>query len=266
MSETGAVARAELFDMHFHLGFCADPAASARALARAGAGGLTCSVTLEDFARQQRALAGSADLRAAAGLHPWWVERGEGASPRLEALVAHVGRERFVGEVGLDFAPRRAATRDAQLDVLRAVARACACAGDKVLSIHAVRAAGTVLDVLEAAGTLSGDAGCACIFHRFSGSSDELVRARRAGCLFSVHPCMLASSRGRAYVRQVPADRLLLETDAPAAEGAPFDAAEQRAALEYLVASIARERGEDAGELAGRIACTSRALLGIDAC
>ena len=54
------------------------------------------------------------------------------------------------------------------------------------------------------------------IFHWFSGTSDELVRARNAGCYFSVNERMLASKRGREYTRQIPLDRLLLETDAPA--------------------------------------------------
>ena len=54
------------------------------------------------------------------------------------------------------------------------------------------------------------------IFHWFSGTSDEFVRARIAGCYFSVNERMLATKRGREYARQIPLDRLLLETDAPA--------------------------------------------------
>ena len=46
--------------------------------------------------------------------------------------------------------------------------------------------------------------------------SDELVRARNAGCYFSVNERMLATKRGREYARQIPLDRQLLETDAPA--------------------------------------------------
>ena len=64
----------------------------------------------------------------------------------------------------------------------------------------------------------------AIIFHWFSGTSDELVRARDADCYFSVNERMLASKRGREYARQIPLDRLLLETDAPAEANAETSA------------------------------------------
>ena len=87
----------------------------------------------------------------------------------------------------------------------------------RVISIHAVRSAGTVLDVLESHGLLIPNSDSpVIIFHWFSGTSDELVRARNAGCYFSVNERMLATKRGREYARQIPLDRLLLETDAPA--------------------------------------------------
>ena len=86
-----------------------------------------------------------------------------------------------------------------------------------MISIHAVRSAGAVLDVLESHGLLIPNPNSpAIIFHWFSGTSDELARARNAGCNFSVNERMLASKRGREYARQIPLDRLLLETDAPA--------------------------------------------------
>ena len=53
--------------------------------------------------------------------------------------------ERFIGEVGLDFGRDRTATRDVQVAAFERVARACA-GGGKVLSIHAVKAAGEALD------------------------------------------------------------------------------------------------------------------------
>ena len=56
------------------------------------------------------------------------------------------------------------------------------------------------------------------ILHWFSGTSDELTRARRLGCYFSLNACW-KRNEGRAYARAVSADRLLLETDEPPHEG-----------------------------------------------
>lgn len=248
------------FDMHCHLGFCEDATQAARALAAAGVGAFSNTVTPAEFAEQQAVLADAVNVRVGAGLHPWWVGEYDVAADwdRLYSLVA---RNRFIGEVGLDLSPRRADTREAQLDALACVAHACARTGRKVLSVHAVRAVDQVLDVLEHASVFGGLTGNACILHWFSGTSDQLTRARRVGCYFSVNPRMLDSKRGRAYVQAIPADRLLLETDEPASEGAPWSAARVRGSLEETLTQLAALRGDDPAQLRERIAQTSRTLL-----
>ena len=248
------------FDTHCHLGFCEDATQAARALAAAGVGAFSNTVTPAEFAEQQAVLADAVNVRVGAGLHPWWVGEYDVAAnwDRLYSLVA---RNRFIGEVGLDLSPRRADTREAQLDALACVAHACARTGRKVLSVHAVRAVDQVLDVLEHASVFGGLTGNACIIHWFSGTSDQLTRARRAGCYFSVNPRMLDSKRGRAYAQAIPADRLLLETDEPASAGASWSAARVRKLLEETLTQLAALRGDDSAELRERIAQTSRTLL-----
>ena len=248
------------FDMHCHLGFCEDATQAARALAAAGVGAFSNTVTPAEFAEQRVALAGAGNVRAGVGLHPWWAGEFDPFADwdRLYGLVA---RNRFIGEVGLDFSPRHADTHKAQLDALVCVAHACARTGNKVLSAHAVHAVDQVLDVLERASVFGGMTGNACIIHWFSGTSDQLTRARRAGCYFSVNPRMLESKRGRACAQAIPVDRLLLETDEPASADAPWDAARVRGLLEETLQQLAALRGDDPAELRERIAQTSRALL-----
>lgn len=248
-----------LFDMHCHLGFCEDAAQAARELAAAGVGAFSNTVTLAEFAAQQVALAGAANVRVGCGLHPWWV--GEDAAADFDALCAVVERQRFVGEVGLDFSPSHVATRQAQMAVLLQVADVCGRVGSKVVSLHAVRAVDDVLDVLEDTGALAEAAGNACIIHWFSGTSDQLTRARRLGAFFSVNPRMLQSKRGRAYAQAMPGNRLLLETDLPAQAGASWDAERVRQLLGQTACQLAELRGEDVADLQERIAATSRALL-----
>ena len=88
----------------------------------------------------------------------------------------------------------------------------------RVISIHDVRSAGAVLDVLESHGLLIPNPDSpATIFHWFSGTSDELVaRVMRAVIFRVTNGGCSATKRGREYARQIPLDRLLLETDAPA--------------------------------------------------
>ena len=210
-------------DMHDHLGWFRDPVAVARAAAARGLGMLAVTVTPEEFLQLRPRLAGIESVRLAVGLHPWWVRDATDA----DTLCELVGRARFVGEIGLDASPRRSSNWDAQLAAFERICAACASTSvppaPKVLSIHAVRAATAALDVLERTGASER---CRCVLHWFAGSSDELWRAVRLGCRFSLGERSLATRRGREYARILPADRLLTETDLPEGEGARSSASD----------------------------------------
>ena len=102
------------------------------------------------------------------------------------------------------------------------------------------------------------------IFHRFGGTSDELTRLIRTGGYISVNPLMLRTKRGRAYVSQVPVDRLLLETDLPrepvSGDAAEVVATEVIAALRETVAEVAALRKMDEAELANELANNAKTL------
>ena len=105
------------------------------------------------------------------------------------------------------------------------------------------------------------------IFHRFGGSSDELTRLIKQGGYISVNPAMLATKRGRAYVTQVPADRLLLETDLPERTETGDDLGKNHAGelietLNTTVNTLATLRHQDLGELASHIKRTAQQLYG----
>ena len=201
-----------LADMHCHLDFSSDMAALARLAQAHGVAAFSNTVTPEGYLAARDALAGFPNVRTGVGLHPWWVADGRCGAEQVELACRLIQETRFVGEVGLDFAPRREGTFETQLDAFERIVDACCAQGGKVISIHAVRSATAVLDVLEHHHATRSNA---CILHWFSGSSQELARARELGCHFSVNPNMLATKRGRAYVRQIPPNRLLLETDLP---------------------------------------------------
>lgn len=154
-------------------------------------------------------------IKLAVGLHPWWVPADKGClAEELRAFDCALPETSYVGEVGLDFSKRRIATRDAQLCAFRHIAGACAKEGGKVLSIHCVKAYDDALNILKSSGCL---ASCTCIFHWFSGSFPQLAQAVDAGCFFSVSARMLETKKGREYAKAIPLQKMLLETDAPAA-------------------------------------------------
>lgn len=208
-----------LIDAHCHLDLMAYPNAVADETAAIGLGVFDCGVDPRDFAAAKKRASRYPNIIAGVGLHPWWLADGRCGPAEVNLLCKVAAQERYIGEVGLDFSARFAGSEPLQIQALDRLCDAlvqCPLAG-RVISIHAVRSAGAVLDVLESHGLLIPNPDSpAIIFHWFSGTSDELVRARNVGCYFSVNERMLASKRGREYARQIPLDRLLLETDAPA--------------------------------------------------
>ena len=255
-----------LFDMHLHLDSYGQPVAVARELDALGVGALAVTTTPRGYERNAE-LADEPNVRLAAGLHPWWFDDARHDPENLDALLAHVATTRFVGEVGLDFLEKHAprTTWDLQRDALGRVLKACAKASSPsaphVVSLHGVRAATGVLDLLEATGC---DRRCACVLHWFSGSNEELWRAIRMGCWFSCGPLMMGVKRSKEYVRLIPADRLLLETDYPWSDARqePRQAAEQiRDGLLSAAGSIAAARGCAADEVLALARQNSAALL-----
>ena len=185
-----------------------------------------------------------------------------GGSPTAAAVLP----KSICGEVGLDFSARFAGSEPLQIQALN---RLCDTLVQypltgRVISIHAVRSAGTVLDVLESHGLLipSPDSP-AIIFHWFSGTSDELVRARNVGCYFSVNERMLASKRGREYARQIPLDRLLLETDAPAEANTETSAQSLIKSLTRTSMRIASLKNCDAKRIESAVLANAHSIFGL---
>lgn len=156
------------------------------------------------------------------GLHPWHLGGEAEAERAVGCFAEQLHRTRFIGEIGLDFSPRRVERSPAPVQLaalrqllhhVREAATNCPPSQPMVLSLHAVRSASELLDLLEEAGVA--EQGIVPVFHRFSGTSQELTRLVRMGGHLSVHPQLLSTKRGRAYVTQVPADRLLVESDLP---------------------------------------------------
>ena len=252
----------ELYDMHCHLGFMSNALEVARDAEALGLALFANTVTPHEYKASLRELAHQPNVRIGVGLHPWWIADGRATANDVDLAVAQVDASAYVGEVGLDYSPAHAdpTSYARQLCVFERIIRACAFEPyperTRVISIHAVRSASAVLDVLERTDCFSE---CHCIFHWFSGTSDELHRAVRAGCWFSINEMMLSTRRGREYARQIPDGQLLTETDLPPKEREPFAAAEIVASLERTLSQLEAIRGKDVREIAAKNAQT---LLG----
>lgn len=204
-------------DLHIHLDQFDDPVATARTAEESGTALLCATTTPSGYLEARKALSDCPNVRVAAGLHPWWLD-GRCGEEDIALLLSLIPGERYIGEIGLDFMEKHASrdTWELQEETFGRICSAAAESSDpgmpKVLTVHSVRASRTVLEILRATGCLER---CICILHWFSDSADLLWDAIHAGCWFSLGERSLRTGKGREYIKLVPRDRLLLETDMP---------------------------------------------------
>jgi len=208
------MSRPGLVDSHVHLtDFEAgtDIGAIVEQATAAGVTHLVCNGTSEDDWHEVLDVAAlHREVRPCLGLHPWFVpSRSAKWLDTLEELIKSTGCS--IGETGLDKCVEsldKTAQEDAfraQLDLARRY--------DRPITIHCVRSWGWLRDVLAGEPALPDR----MLLHAYGGPPDMVKPLADLGAYFSFSGKVLDETHGRARaaLRAIPADRLLVETDAP---------------------------------------------------
>jgi len=239
-------------DNHCHLPGT-DPARAAELVAEARAGGVTrlinvgCDVA-ESLAAIEVARANDG-VWATAGVHPHDAKQGiDGLRDLLDApeVVA-------VGECGLDFHYNKS-PEDVQREVFAQQIR-LAHEHDLALVIHTRDAWDQTFGIL-AAETVPDRT----VFHCFTGGPREAERCLELGAVLSFSGIVTFPSAPelREAALLCPADRMMVETDAPFLAPVPFRGKPNRPTLVSVVgAAIAELRGVSADELATTTSATA---------
>lgn len=209
MSGSNTSTTAGLVDFHCHLDLYPDHQAAVQEAEDAGVFTLAVTTTPRAWTRNHELAQRTRHVRAALGLHPQLVAERSGELDLWDKLLSET---RYVGEVGLDAGPRFYESFELQKRVFQHVLQRCAEAGDKIITIHSIRAAKAVLDHIEA---YLPPARGKVVLHWFSGSKSEARRALEMGCYFSINAAMLEKGRHASLFAAIPPDRLLTETDGP---------------------------------------------------
>jgi TatD DNase family protein len=212
-----------LIDSHCHLDYFTEAERPA-VLDRAAAAGVAEMVTIGTTMSQSRGLPALAEARSniwcTVGVHPHHAAEAAIPAPEEIAELAQHPRVIGIGESGLDYFYDRA-PRDVQQANFRAHIRAARLAG-MPLAIHARDADTDIADILENEYGTGGD--FAFLLHCFSSSRTLAERAVALGGFVSFSGILTfpKSSELREIARDLPADRLLVETDAPYLAPVPF--------------------------------------------
>lgn len=160
------------------------------------------------------------DIYTAVGTHPHDARLfDDKAEQRITGLIKQSSRVIAWGEIGLDFHYDNS-PRDVQMEVFRRQLQLARAAGLPVI-IHTREAEDETIDILESEWA---DAKHHGIMHCFSGSLALAHRALELGFLISLSGIVtFKKAEGlRAIAREVPLDRLLIETDCPFLAPVPF--------------------------------------------
>jgi TatD DNase family protein len=219
-----------LVDFHCHLDLYPSLESAVNEAEEAGIYTLAVTTTPKAWPRNYELTCHSRHIRAGLGLHPQLVaERHD----EIALWESYLPQTRYVGEVGLDAGPQYYRSFDLQKQVFERILKQCAKAGGKILSVHSVRAATPVLDLIE---TCLPPSKGHVVLHWFTGSKVEARRAAELGCYFSVNAAMLTKEKGRDLVATLPLERLLTETDGPFTQidGRPTRPADVESAIGVL--------------------------------
>jgi TatD DNase family protein len=212
-----------LIDSHCHLDYFTE-AELPDVLARAAAAGVAEVVTIGTTLSQSQRLPALASVQpnvwCTVGVHPHHAAEDPVPTPDAIAAMTEHPRVIGIGESGLDYFYDRA-PRDVQQESFRAHIRAARLAG-LPLAIHARDADPDIARILQ--DERDTDGYFAFLLHCFSSSRVLAEAAVSMGGYVSFSGILTfpKSNELREIARDLPADRLLVETDAPYLAPVPF--------------------------------------------
>lgn len=197
-----------LQDMHCHLDLMDDFENQIKTREQACIRTLSMTTTPRAWSKNKSLMRGCRYVRPALGLHPEVVAQGEGLGP-WEKVFEEAD---YIGEVGIDGRRHNRRAIDRQKEVFEFVLKSSFLKDKRIISIHSSGAVRIVLDLIE---IYKGSSKTKPILHWFSGRSNELRQAVDLGCYFSVNYSMLRTKQWMSLGREIPLEKLLIETDAP---------------------------------------------------
>ena len=239
-------------------------------LARAQASGVMQMIVTGADAQGSRAalalaLAHPGRLFATAGVHP---HHASDFDADIEALLRELHAQpqvKAVGETGLDY-HRDLSPRAAQVFAFeRQLGLAVDCG--KPLFLHQRDAHADFIACMDNVRDRIGRA----VVHCFTGEKNELFDCLDRDFYIGITGWICDERRGthlRELIKSIPADRLMLETDAPYllprnVKPMPAHRRNEPMYLAHICTEVARDRGEDVAVTAANATATARAFFGL---
>ncbi len=233
-------------------------------VARARAHGVTTLVvtgTTAEESREAAAIAERFDLYSTVGIHPHHAKDFTNTD-ELKALAAHP-RVVAIGECGLDF-NRNYSPHPAQEECFTAQI-GLGLSLEKPLFLHSRDAHPRFAEIVKSMKVQK------AVAHCFTGDRDELRAYLDLGLYIGITGWICDERRGKhllELVKEIPRDRLLLETDSPYLtprdlRPQPRARRNEPAFLPHILAAVARALGRSAEEVSAETTRNAHTLFGL---
>lgn len=195
-----------LFDTHLHLDLFTEPKKLIEAIENQKIYTIAVTNLPQVFLNTQKLCEGLKYIRPALGYHP---ELAFKFNTQFDLFLELIDQTRYIGEIGLDNQKKTIEDFTAQKKIFENIISVCRDRKDKILTVHSRRAEKEVISIIG--NNFPGK----IILHWYSGSLKYLENALSYGYYFSVNSAMLQSKNGINIIKNIPLNRLLLESDSP---------------------------------------------------
>lgn len=144
-------------------------------------------------------------IRVALGFHPELIDKYQKYIPNMWKLLPDA---KYIGEVGIDLKSGKE-SKSLQISFFEELIDKCQALGNKVISVHSRSAASEVLSIIGE--NFNGK----IILHWYSGALQNQAQLIKNGCYFSVNYAMTDSESGKKIIKNIPDEKILIETDSP---------------------------------------------------
>jgi len=225
---------------------------------------VTGTSVVESTNALQLAVAHPDSIFSTAGVHPHHARECDASTIPALRVLAHQPRVVAIGECGLDFNRNYSPHPDQEKWFAAQVALACEL--DKPLFLHSRDANEQFTHVLKQFRSLP-----PAVAHCFTGDKTELHACLELGLYIGITGWICDERRGAhliELVREIPADRLMLETDSPYLtprdmRPQPKARRNEPAFLPHILHAVARALGKPAERLAEETTRNARGLFAL---
>lgn len=193
-----------MIDAHIHIDFYDNPAKIIEGIISEDISAIFVTHLPELYEKQKIMLEHLPQIFLAVGFHPILVNEFDF---NIDLFVDALKNTRFVGEVGLDYSVAKTEkSRNKQKEIFEQI---CKSVNGHILSVHSRQAEQDVWTFLTKHKVKN------AIFHWYTGSKELIPYIVESGYYFSLNPAMLRTNKGKEILKEIPLNRILIETDGP---------------------------------------------------